>query len=96
MVKRKTPLTQRSNSRKGPWEFGNWARLQGCDGARGWVDCEGLGKVLREVGLLSNGLRKDNQLCSVEQKGGPLAEVGHSQGRQQMDDDKEEETPHGP
>lgn len=33
-------------------------RGQGMVGVGGWVDCEGLGKVLREARLLSNGMRK--------------------------------------
>lgn len=33
-------------------------RGQGMIGVGGGVDCEGLGKVLREAGLLLNGMRK--------------------------------------
>lgn len=34
-------------------------------GAGGWVNCEGLENILKEVGLLSNGMRKESTGSSL-------------------------------
>lgn len=38
---------------------------QGLVGAGGWVNCEGLKNILKEVGLLSNGMRKESTGSSL-------------------------------